>query len=281
MRDRKKEKNKNLVRLSAAAIFAVAFFLIPQGKASASVFYETFGKKCSLSESESMQKSSSADWWLNSGGQMACRKGVGWTVQKSLSSGSKWRKLYKKTNSEDTDDGKHPQNIFRLITKSEWQNFSQEASFRIKKFNLSDSPNRNESNGLLLMSRYQDSNNLYYAGVRVDGYVVIKKKIKGEYYTLAYNRYYSRKEYSRQSKSRSHLLPKNKWIGLKTEIQNVGGGKVEIKLYIKQKKNWVLAAEAQDEPGKNGEDVISDEGYAGIRTDFMDVEFDKFRITDL
>jgi hypothetical protein len=98
---------------------------------------------------------------------------------------------------------------------------------------------------------------------------------------LAYNRYYSRKEYSRQSKSRSHLLPKNKWIGLKTEIQNVGGGKVEIKLYIKQKKNWVLAAEAQDEPGKNGEDVISGEGYAGIRTDFMDVEFDKFRITDL
>ncbi len=281
MRDRENKKRKNFFRLLAAAFFAVAIFIVPEAKINASTFYETFRNKCSLSESESMEKSPSSDWWVNSGGQMKCKKGVGWTVQKSLSSGSKWRKLYKKTNSEDTDKGKHPQNIFRLVTKSDWQNFSQEASFKIKKFNLSDSPNRNESNGILLMSRYQDGDNLYYAGVRVDGYAVIKKKINGEYYTLAYNRYFSKKEYSRKSKSRSHLLPKNKWIGLRTEIRNIDGGKAEIKLYIKKKKKWVLAAAAVDEPGKYGGDVLTGEGYAGIRTDFMDVEFDKFRIEDL
>ena len=54
-----------------------------------------------------------------------------------------------------------------------------------------------------------------------------------------------------------------------------------MKLYIKKKKEWILAAEAHDEPGKYGGNVISGNGHAGIRTDFMDVEFDKYRMTEI
>ncbi|OGI27016.1 MAG: hypothetical protein A2359_04310 [Candidatus Moranbacteria bacterium RIFOXYB1_FULL_43_19] len=281
MGDRKNKKKKVYAHFFVAAALGGAFFFVAQAEANASTFFENFGGKGALNESGSIESSASSDWWLNSGGQMKFRKGEGWTVQKKISSRSSWKKIYQRTNSADTDGGKHPQNIFRLITRTSWQNFSQEAHFKVKKFNLSQSSNRNASNGLLLMSRYEDSDNLYYAGVRVDGYAVIKKKKNGEYFTLAYDRYFSRKEYSRQSKSRSHLLPKNKWIALKTEIRNLDGGKVEIKLFIQKKKNWVLIAEALDEPGKYGGDAILGEGYAGIRTDFMDVQFDKYRINGL
>lgn len=281
MRGRWKEKKRKYVRLSVMAALGAALFFAAQPKSNASTFFENFGKKSTLNESASMESSPSSDWWLNSGGQMKFQKGAGWTIQKKLSSRSSWKKLYQRENSKDTDGGKCPQNIFRLITRTSWQDFSQEAHFRIKKFNLIESSNRNASNGLLLLSRYEDSDNLYYAGVRVDGYAVIKKKINGEYFELDYSRYFSQKEYSRQSKSRSHLLPKNKWIGLKSEIRNLDGGKVEIKLFIQQKKKWILAAEALDEPGKYGGDAISDEGHAGIRTDFMDVEFDKYRLNEL
>jgi len=281
MRDRENKKNQEYFRWLVVVFFAMAFFLVSQTKASASSFSDGFNRKCSLEEAGSMEESDNSDWWVDSGGLMSCRKKAGWTIRGKLSSKSEWNRLYKRTNPEDTDNGTHPQNIFRLVTRSDWQNFSQEARFKIKKFNLSSSENRNASNGLLLMNRYQDSDNLYYAGVRVDGYAVIKKKIDGEYFELAYNRYFSAKEYNRQSKSRSHLLPKKKWISLKTEVRDIDGGKVEIKLFIKQKKTWNLVAEAVDEPGKYGGDVLSGEGHAGIRTDFMDVEFDKYRISDL
>lgn len=39
----------------------------------------------------------------------------------------------------------------------------------------------------------------------------------------------------------------------------------------------MLAAEAKDDGKSYGGDAILNEGYAGIRTDFMDVEFDDCR----
>lgn len=276
MRDRQNKRKMSVIFVLAACFLAIGFFAVPKAKSAGQAFEEKFNKKGSIQESGSMEKSASADWWVNSGGEMDFHKGVGQTIQKKLSQNSKWCKLYEKTNSTDTDDGKHPQNIFRLVTRTKWQNLSQQAFFKIKKLNLSDSENRNESNGLLLFNRYQDSDNLYYTGVRVDGYAVIKKKLNGEYFTLAYKKFFGGKKYD--SKSRSSLLPSKKSIGLKSEVRNTDDGKVEIKLFVAngRKGKWVLAAEAVDEG-----DVISSEGYGGIRTDFMDVEFDKYKITEL
>ncbi|MBX4210727.1 hypothetical protein KW783_02020 [Candidatus Parcubacteria bacterium] len=149
--------------------------------------------------------------WLNSGGLFYVGNGRAKTVQGSLSRFNYWRLVYSLSNPLDTDGGYHPQNVLRLITKASWQNYEQEAYIMINRYNTSNSPNRAAHNGFLFLERYQDSDNLYYAGIRVDGNAVIKKKVKGTYYTLgifpafpgAYNR-----------ETTPSLLPTHKWVGV-------------------------------------------------------------------
>lgn len=253
----------------------VSFILIgtrvdaAQAAVVSSPFSYYFGVSGILHETGSMAESSSPYFWLNSGGILNISDGRGRTIQGNLSSSDKWRLIYLRSNPIDTDQGYHPQNLFRLITRSKWQNFSETAYFRITKNQISSSPNRDVSNGLLLFSRYQDGNNLYYAGIRVDGNAVIKKKLNGRYYTLASKKIFTG-VYNRDSNP--SLLPKNKWMGLKSMI-NTSNGKVNIKLYLDRhwNLNWTLVLEADDYSSP-----ILNEGHAGIRTDFMDVEFDNF-----
>ena len=152
--------------------------------------------------------------------------------------------------------------------------FSQEMYFRILNDNLSESPNRNVSNGVLLMSSYQDQYNLYYAGLRVDGTAIIKKKRNGEYTTLAQEKIFPG-EYGRSSNP--NLLPKNQAIGIRMETRNTGAG-VDISLYtdLDGSGEWELAASAMDEPNPL-KGPLYGPGFAGIRTDFMDVEFWGYR----
>ncbi len=242
-----------------------------------SPFHYYFSSDGTLQEAGNQEESTSPYWWLNSGAKLIISNGTGKTVQKELSYNDKWRLIYLSSNPIDTDNGYHPQNIFRLITRSKWQNSQEITYFKITRDQLSSSPNRDAYNGLLSMSRYQDDNNLYYSGIRVDGNAVIKKKIKGTYYTLAYNKIFNG-TYNRLSNP--NLLPKNIWIGLKTQVNNTDG-KVNIKLYMDKNRtgNWTLIAEANDD-GKYGSPILN-EGYAGIRTDFMDVEFDDFEMLNL
>jgi hypothetical protein len=244
-------------------------------------FYFKFSGSYKIEEAGSMKESADPYWWVSSGGYLKMSGGTGKTIWGKLGSSSGWQKLYKKTNSKDTDAGTHPQNIFRLVTRNQWQNFRQEFYFKIRKINLSGSDNRNESNGILLFNRYQDSDDLYYAGMRVDGTAVIKKKIGGDYFTLAQKKVFSGKKYS--SSSNPNLLPMKSWLGIRSEVSNNPDGSVAIKLYFDsgKKGKWTLVAEATDREGENGDSVITDPGYGGIRTDFMDVEFDKYRMTEL
>lgn len=246
-----------------------------------SPFHYAFSVDGRLSEAGNMDESTSPYWWINSGGYMYLKDGIGKTIQGSLPSLDKWRLAFAKANPEDTDNGYHPQNIFRMPTRSKWQNFRQEAYFKVVKDNLSASPNRAASNGLLLFNRYQDGNSLYYTGVRVDGAAVIKKKINGTYYTLSYKPFFPGAKYNRDTNP--NLIPKNTWIGVRSELKNNANGSVNIKLYVDNGKtgNWVLAAEATDDGRSFGGGAITASGYAGIRTDFMDVEFDDFRATNL
>jgi hypothetical protein len=227
-----------------------------------------------------MSESSNKNWWLNSGGQLIYDNGIGKTVQGKLSSLNPWRVAYKLDNPEDTDNGYHPQNIFRLVTRSKWKNFVQQVYFKINADNLSTSPNRNESNGILLFNRYQSGQTLYYTGLRVDGAAVVKKKYNGTYYTVASKPIFPGK-YNRDNKP--NLLPKNTWIGIKSEVSTSSSGDVSLKIYIDVGKTgkWTLVLETKDIKNKYGKDVISKEGYAGIRTDFMDIEFSGFKITQL
>lgn len=218
-------------------------------------------------------------FWLNSGAYFISENGIARTHQGELEEENKWRKIYDKNNPRDTDQGLHPQNIFRLVALGSWTNLYQEGYFRIVKDNKSDSEYRNDSNGLLFFNRYQDGDNLYYTGIRVDGFAVIKKKIKGKYFTLAYNQIYPGK-YDREKNP--NLLPRNQWIGLRSEVMNDGDDSVNIKLYIDRERsgNWELVAEAVDEGNEFGENPFFSAGYGGIRTDFMDVEFDDYRLNE-
>ncbi len=239
------------------------------------VFLDNFTQDKTIEEAGAMNESKNAGWWLNSGAFLYVKDGIAATVAGRLPEGSKWQKSYKGYNSQDTDKGFQPQNIFRLVTRSRWENFSQIAYYRIKADNLLNSEFRSESNGLLLFNRYKDGDNLYYAGIRVDGFAVIKKKLKGEYTTLDYQRVYLG-DYNRDTNP--NLLPKNVWIGLRAEVQTVNNV-TEIKLFLDKNQTgvWELVAQAKDDGSETG-DQITGSGFAGIRTDFMDVEFDNYRI---
>jgi hypothetical protein len=151
-----------------------------------STFDYLFNNAGELNETGAMSESSSPYWWLNSGGRLNIDGTVGSTIKGATSATDPWRLAYAANNPTDTDQGAHPQNLFRLVTKSTWQNVRAQAQFYISSDHFSTSPNRNASNGLLLMNRYADQGQtLYYTGVRVDGTAVIKKKYKGTYYTMA------------------------------------------------------------------------------------------------
>jgi hypothetical protein len=174
-------------------------------------FTDGFDTDGEIYEAGTMAKSSDPNWWLNSGGYIYRSGGKAMSVQGELPNNDRWRLLYSVTNSEDTDNGRHPQNILRLVSRVKLKNFTQQVFFNITKANLSKSHNRNESNGVLFFHRYQNGNNLYYAGIRVDGYAVVKKKFHGQYYTLksvgVYPGVY-------KHKTNPNLLPLNQWIGL-------------------------------------------------------------------
>jgi hypothetical protein len=237
-------------------------------------FTENFEKNFALTETGSMSTSANPSWWLNSGGYLFSKDGIGQTVQGDLPKTDPWYLKYQRSNPTDTDNGLHPQNIFRLLTRTKWKNLEQQSYFRITKDNLSKSPERYGTNGLQLMNRYVDENNSYFTSIRVDGTAVIKKKKNGTYYTLAQKKIFPG-TYSRATSP--NLLPHNTWVGLKSAVTNNSDGTVSIKLFIDKDNSgkWSLIFDIKDTSR-----TITSAGYAGIRTDFMDVQFDRYSIIE-
>ena len=238
-----------------------------------------FSVNGTLAEASSIGNSSSPYWWVNSGAYLYLKDGVGQTVQGNLPAINLWRTVYAAANPRDTDVGYHPQNIFRLVTRSQWKNFRQEVEARIVRDQLSSSEYRNSSNGVLLFNRYQDGQNLYYTGVRVDGTAVIKKKKNGAYYTMGQTRIIQG-TYNRDSNP--NLLPKNSWFAIRSEITDEVAG-TRIKLFVDMNKigAWKEVLNVLDNGSTYGGSAIAGPGYAGIRTDFMDAQFDNYRMKNL
>jgi hypothetical protein len=252
------------VVIAFASIVRIA--LLQKDDHDAEPFTYSFHVDGILEESSDPASSSSEYWWLDSGGRLIIKNGVGTTIQGALPRDDRWRSRYAESSPEDTSDGRYPQNLFRLVTQHEWKNVAVSARFKVTRNNESSSENQNESNGLLLMSRYQDGDNLYYAGIRVDGHAVIKKKTNGSYTTLAEQAIYS------GTYNGTNLIPRDEWIELKSETIT-RNGTVEIIFSMKDATGmWQPVLSAIDT-----ESAILNQGHAGIRTDFMDVEFDDFR----
>ncbi|NUQ57302.1 MAG: peptidoglycan-binding protein [Candidatus Paceibacter sp.] len=245
-----------------------------------SPFVDLFSANIVLAEEGSMSDSASASWWLNSGAYFYIKNGYSSTIQGPLPKDDPWRIYYEGDNTEDTDGGYYPQNIFRLVTRTKWQDLKQEVYYKITKHNLSASTNRNQSNGLLLFNRYQNGDNLYYTGIRVDGTSVIKKKKNGNYYTLAQEKVFNG---AYDASSNPNLIPQNVWIGLRSEVSTSADGTVDIKLYMDNGKtgSWALIAQAKDNNTSYGGSAITAAGYGGIRTDFMDVQFSDYKIEEV
>ena len=83
-------------------------------------------------------------------------------------------------------------------------------------------------------------------------------------------------------RKKSELATKKKWLGVKSEVRTVDNDQVKIKVFIdeKQNGNWKLVLETKDDGKKYGGNSILNKGYVGIRTDFMDVEFDNYKIRE-
>ncbi len=244
-------------------------------------FSDSFGTSYRLKETSRTTSSMNANWWVNSGGYFIADGGVAKTIQGDLPPTDEWYKKYASSNAIDTDNGAHPQNIFRLVQTQKWQNFSQQVYFKINSIIMSQSPNRNASNGVLLFNRYHSGDNLYYTGVRVDGAAVIKKKINGTYYTMSLKNIFPSKSYN--SITNPNSIPLGTWIGIKSEVVTNKDKSVTIKFYTDIGKTgvWKLASEVKDNGITYGGKSLLDNGYAGIRTDFMNVEFDDYSIVSI
>ena len=268
-----------LATLVGALALAVIIPNIAHAAAVPGHYLYNFNVAGVLNEAGSNETSTSKYWWVNSGAKLIIGNGTGKTVQGNLPANDYWRLLYARTNPLDTDNGYHPQNIFRLISKQSWGAATHEMAFRINKLNNSSSPNRDGHNGVLFFARYQDGNNLYYAGVRSDGAAVLKKKIGGSYYTLAQTQVFGTKgSYNRTTNP--SLLPQNTWVRMKLEAKNNTNGSVSLALLIdKENDGTFTPAVSATDSGTGGAPIKT--GRSGIRTDFMDVEFDNFRVRDL
>ncbi len=238
---------------------------------------ETFDTVGVLEETGSMEESRNADWWLNSGGRLHFRDGVGATLAGELAMGDRWRRAYAEGDPLDTDSGARPQNLLRLITRGRWRDARQSLRFRIKQITPTLSPNRNKTNGVLLIHRFQDGDDLYYAGLRVDGAAVVKKKAGGVYFTLAYRQLYPG-EYDRQQNP--SLLPLDRWLALETTIENEPGGGVRLAIRAQDPAaagDHLVEVLAVVDHGAESPQIVA-EGHAGVRTDFAEVELDDYRI---
>lgn len=240
---------------------------------------ETTGRPWLIRETGKMNESPDSNWWVNSGAQISRNGDTLSTIQGKLPDTDHFRMLYAISNPVDTDNGYRPQNILRLVTRAKYSNVVQQVFFNISHINASDSPNRNQSNGVLFFHRYQDGDNLYYAGIRVDGTAVLKKKFKGKYRTLKSVTVYPG---AYQRDRLPNLLPVNRWIGMKTEIEDTTGHGVAVSLYINDNQlglGWTRVLHAMD--SCIAEECITKAGYAGIRSDFMDVRFESYQVSEI
>lgn len=254
-------------------VAVTAFCLLPA--LSTHAFEDAFDGVFTLEETASPGTSASAAWWLNSGGRLFFANGTVRTFQGAVPSSDRWFQEYARSSPGDTDGGTHPQNLLRLLTQQAGAIFRQSVSVRVLGTNLSASPQRDRFSGVFLYSRFIDEGNSYVAGVRFDGQAVIKKEVNRIVHTLAIVPLFPG-VYDRVTNPT--LLPQNHWFSLRTTITDVPGG-VRILLEVHDpalSPHWIRAVEVIDGPGGADGVPFVVGGRAGIRADFMDLEFDDY-----
>jgi hypothetical protein len=236
----------------------------------------TFSSPGTLNQTATEPTSGSAYWWVSGGGQLIVNNGLGKTLQGDIPSSNPWNSVYAKSMAVTSDNGIHPQNIFSILLRTPSLDTDQSVSVQINKDNLANPENRDPWNGIHLISRWQDGNNYYFAGIRNDGHVIIKKKVNGLFYTLAEKTFFGGIYNATTNPS---LLPKNTWINLRKVTSTDASGNTRIQLYIDQNQSgtWTLALDTTD-TGVQGVKITT-QGLSGIRSDFIDMSMDNFKFS--
>lgn len=275
----KRPQNPKTLSVFGAGLIAM-LILMPIIKVSAATiskvttpFMYTFNDPGVLNEAGTPELSGSPYWWISSGGQLIVKSGTGQSLQGNTPTSNKWNLAYAKSNPIETDNGSHPQNLFSMFARTKILDSDQSVTFKINQDNLTNSANRNPWNGVLLVSRWQDNGNFYYSGIRVDGHVIIKKKVNGTYKTLVET---SLLTGTWNATSNPDLIPKNTWIKIRNVTYTDSSGATHIQLYtdLNQSGNWKLATEVVDTSSS-----INTPGLSGIRSDFMDIELDNYSLS--
>lgn len=105
-----------------------------------------------------------------------------------------------------------------------------------------------------------------------------KKKLRGTYSTLKSNKVYSG-HYNIDFSP--NLIPTNRRIGIKTKISTNVKGKIDITMYLDDPQlgeGWTQVLQVEDSEADS--ELILKKGYAGIRSDFMDVIFDDYQASE-
>jgi hypothetical protein len=228
----------------------------------------TFNTAGTVNEASSASASWSPYWWLQSGGQLIIQNGVGSTLAGAIPSSNPWKAVYASRAALTTDNGAHPQNVFKLFMRDSVQSPSVQVYIKRLSNNLQNSVNRHPYNGESLFARYQDADNYYYAGIRADGYAVIKKKTGGVYQTLATKQILSG---TYDAATSPDLIPLNKWIGLKFVVSDIASDS-SLALYtdVGRTGTWQQVLTTTDRA------PILGSGLVGIQSDFADAQFEDF-----
>ncbi|HET8581461.1 MAG TPA: LamG-like jellyroll fold domain-containing protein [Candidatus Paceibacterota bacterium] len=251
--------------IALAGVITAAAVLVPAAPATAqsavpNPFLYTFNSAGTLREASSPANSTSPYFWLAEGDALVIKGGRGQTLQgaQKRSGSAVW-----------SDSGTHPQNSFLMLTKQALADGSVSAYFDRIRDNLSNAANRHAYNGESVIARYQDGNDYYYAGIRADGNVVIKRKVNGSFTTLAVKKVLPG---TWSASGDADLIPLNKWVGLKLDVTNTSKGQ-KLSLYtdIGWTGRWTLAASALDSDA-----TLAKAGTAGIESTFGDLVFDNF-----
>lgn len=233
----------------------------------------TFSSTGKLNESDSMLNSTSPYLWLSSGGTLTIANGIGSSLRGTLPATSPTRTLYASKMPVISDQGTHPQNAFRLFAKTSIKDVSTSVYLNRKADNLDNPLNRHTYTGESLFARYKDDKTFYYAGLRADGGIVIKKQNAGAYKTLASKQIFSG---TYDATTNFNLIPLNKWIGLKFDVVDTSAGtKLTVYTDIGKTGTWTLALTVIDDPAKFGA-AITNAGFVGVESDFADIEIDTF-----
>ncbi len=265
-----------IVALAMGVMF-IATPVVPQLAEAASgpitsTFLYTFNADGRLPEAGSAGASWSPYLWLQSGGYLDIANGVGSTITGALPVSDPMHATYANAYAVSSDGGAHPQNLFRLFTKASMGDGSASIYVDRTADNLANTANRRPYTGESVIVRYQDAGHYYYAGIRDDGYAVIKKDVGGTYETLAAAKVFPG---TYNSASNPSLIPLGQWIGMKLDAVNTSSGvALTFSTDVGKTGTWkpVLSATDTSNP-------ITAAGTVGIESDYSDASFDNLRLT--